>query len=184
MDRSEKEKWLDKLLVFMNDEVEKYGHGVKNVFFNFSEGQEDFNLFNAIAPIMFSDFSEVMKIAISRKYVERRTWGGGEFGDLILTESGQGRAISIINQNKSVIENSGNINIGTFTSNGVAQIGHNNIMNIENMLLNLIEQIEKSDATEEQKKEAKSKLKAFIEHPLVNTLLGATVGAILSKVGL
>lgn len=183
MERPEKEKWIDKLLVFMNDEVEKHGHGVKNVFFNFSEGQEDFNSFGTIDPIIFSDFSEVMKSAISRKYVERRTWGSGEFGDLILTESGQGRAISSLNQDRYALENSGNITIGTLNSSGVAQIGNNNMLNIENMLISLVEQIEKSDATVEEKKEAKSKFKAFLEHPLTCSILGASIGAVLSKIG-
>jgi len=186
MDREEKEKWIDKLLVFMNDEVDNYGHGVKAITFNFSENielDEHFHLFNENNPISFENFSQVMNICISRKYVRFSAMGGGRYDWLQLTESGQGVAISSLKQDKSLSE-LGDINIGTLNSNGVAQIGNNNVLNIENMLINLVEQIEKSDATDDEKKQAKSKLKAFLEHPVTKTILGASVGVILAKMGL
>ncbi len=187
MDRSEKEKWIDKLLVFMNDEVENHGLGVNAVTFNFSENiefDEHFHLFKEKHNISFEEFSQIMNICVSRKYVRFSAIGGDKYDWLQLTELGQGRAISSLNQDKSGFENSGNTYIRKLTSHGATQIGNNNIMNIENMLLNLVEQIEKSDASEEEKKEAKSKLKAFLEHPLVNTIIGVAAGAALSKVGL
>ena len=182
MDRAKKEEWINKLLVFMNDEVENYGHGIQYLDFSFSEGQEDFNSFNKMYPIKFEEFSQVMNTCISRKYIKRYLIGGGGYEGLKLTESGQGRAISSLNQDKSLSE--GNINIGTLNSNGIAQIGKNNTLNIENVLINLVEQIENSDATEGEKKEAKSRLAKFLEHPLVNTIAGTAVGTILSKMGI
>jgi len=41
------------------------------------------------------------------------------------------------------------------------------------------QKIESSPGSPEEKAEAKSRLRAFVEHPLVNTILGAALGAIL-----
>lgn len=69
-----------------------------------------------------------------------------------------------------------NINISGTSS---VQIGDNNTQNIINAVDNLIKEIESADASEEEKQEAKSRLKSFLEHPLVGTLLGAAASSLM-----
>lgn len=52
------------------------------------------------------------------------------------------------------------------------QIGNGNIQSISFVIENLINKIEQISASDEDKKEAKYRLKAFLEHPLVTTILG------------
>lgn len=59
------------------------------------------------------------------------------------------------------------------------QIGDHNTQNIINSFQELKNKIESSDATPEQKEEARSLLAKFISHPLVTSLLGAAAGALL-----
>lgn len=180
MDRNEKEEWIDKVLVFMNDYIEEKGHKIQNLTFDFSDGDndEDFKLFAEKNKISFDEFSKILNICTSRNFLKISTIGGGKYSSLKLTEMGQSRAISSLKQDKTLSE-SGGTYIGTFNSNGVAQIGNNNTINIENMLLNLVEQIEQSNGTEEEKEEAKNRLSEFLKHPLVQTIFGAAIGAIL-----
>jgi hypothetical protein len=63
------------------------------------------------------------------------------------------------------------------------QIGDHNTMQIVASIKTLVEEIEASDGTPEEKQEAKSKLRAFIEHPLVNTALGAAASTLLGLLG-
>ena len=46
---------------------------------------------------------------------------------------------------------------------------------------NIVEQIEKSNATPEEKRDAKSRLKAFLKHPLVIALAGAALKPLLES---
>ncbi|MCD5327859.1 RIP homotypic interaction motif-containing protein [Chromobacterium piscinae] len=59
------------------------------------------------------------------------------------------------------------------------QIGDNNTQNIANAFEALIKNIDNSNASPAQKEEAKSLLKQFLGHPLVSTLVGAGVTALL-----
>lgn len=67
------------------------------------------------------------------------------------------------------------------TINGAqsVQIGDHNTQNIINSFSELKNKIESSNATAEEKAEAKSLLANFISHPLVTSLLGAAAGALL-----
>ena len=64
--------------------------------------------------------------------------------------------------------------------NAHVQIGNDNVQNISNVFKFMIEQIDKLNATSEEKHSAKEMLKKFIEHPLVNTILGTAGGALTS----
>jgi hypothetical protein len=66
--------------------------------------------------------------------------------------------------------------ISISNSHGI-QIGDHNIQNIVTGLSQLIDAIEASDSP--KKKEAKSRLKAFLEHPLTSKLLGEAVQSLL-----
>lgn len=59
------------------------------------------------------------------------------------------------------------------------QVGDHNTQNVVNMFQALAEKIENSNASPAEKGEAKSRLRAFLENPLVNTLIGVAASAIL-----
>ena len=71
----------------------------------------------------------------------------------------------------SIVINGNNANI---------QVGNNNVQNVSNAFNYLLEQIDKSSATVQEKNDAKKLMKKFIEHPLVNTILGTVGGALTS----
>jgi hypothetical protein len=76
----------------------------------------------------------------------------------------------IMSKNNITINNASNV-----------QIGDHNKQVITQTLNSIIEKIEQSDASPEEKNEAKSKLKGFITNPLVTSILG---GAVSGLVGL
>lgn len=59
------------------------------------------------------------------------------------------------------------------------QIGDHNTQNIVNSIQSLVQQIESADALPAEKEEAKSLLGKLLSHPLITSILGAGVGAIL-----
>lgn len=59
------------------------------------------------------------------------------------------------------------------------QIGDYNTQNIVNAFEALVKAVEAADADPAQKEEAKSRLKGFLEHPLVVSVLGASAASIL-----
>jgi hypothetical protein len=74
----------------------------------------------------------------------------------------------------------------TFNITGAqnVQIGDHNAQSVINVLNSLAAEIEKSDAPEEQKKEAKQKIQELLSHPIVsNALGGAAAGLITGLLG-
>lgn len=59
------------------------------------------------------------------------------------------------------------------------QIGDYNTQNIINSFEALVKQIDASSASDTEKQEAKSRLKAFLSHPLVVSVLGAVAGTVV-----
>jgi len=74
------------------------------------------------------------------------------------------------------MRNTTSINI--HNSQGI-QVGDHNIQSIANSFEALISTIEKSNCSEQEKTEAKNKLKEFISHPLVSSILGSVVGNLI-----
>lgn len=70
------------------------------------------------------------------------------------------------------------INIGTATG---VQIGDYNTQTVVGAIQALVQQIEDSDATQDEKDEAKSRLRAFLEDPLVRTVLGAAISGVIAS---
>ncbi len=70
-------------------------------------------------------------------------------------------------------------NISVANSQAV-QIGNNNTLTFIAAIEQMIHTIENSNFTTDQKEEAKSRLKAFLSHPLVTAVLGSAVGALLA----
>jgi hypothetical protein len=65
--------------------------------------------------------------------------------------------------------------INIHNSTGV-QVGDYNTQHIQAAFNELIQKIEQSSASSAEKAEAKSRLSAFLEHPLVNSVLGSALG--------
>lgn len=61
------------------------------------------------------------------------------------------------------------------------QIGDHNVQSVINMLQELVSEIDKADAPNEQKLEAKSRLLAFLSHPTVSSVLGGAAGGLASE---
>ena len=169
--RNLKEQNIDKLLVMMNDNIEATGDVINCVDFNFSQPESDL--------IEYFGSEEILKstvlTCISRGFIIRKYMGCGDYDGLFLTEKGQCRAISVINQ-KAPEPSVPSISIGQITNNGPSQIGNNNVQNITNILSQLMEQADKTIASEEEKNDFKTKVNAVLSHPLINTIIAAGVG--------
>jgi hypothetical protein len=68
-------------------------------------------------------------------------------------------------------------NISIHNSHGI-QVGDHNTQNFVTALQQIIEQIEKSGGTPEEKSEAKSRLRKFLEHPLTTSIAGGAAGGL------
>jgi hypothetical protein len=178
--REEKEHAIDSLLVYLNDYIESRGEQIDCWEFSFSEADPETQEFITSCSWNYHKLAETLKICLSRGYLKHLCLGGGDFGSICLTEEGQGRAISVVNAKDSEMAPA-SISISQFTNNGNAQIGNNNIQNIENTFTYLIDQINKADVPVEQKTEAKNMLQKLIEHPLFNTILGTATGIIAAQ---
>ncbi len=178
MDKASQEKLIDRLLVNLKDEIERQGATIKTRAFSFSEDKRNF-LDDCF--VSFEELKQVLNICLSRRYLKHMC-SGGRYQNLILTEEGQGRAISVdMADIRPPSPSGGDIHIGTVNASGATQIGNNNTQSIENLFVSLVDQIENSSGTEEEKKEAKNRLRSFLEHPLVVKLLGAAATAALTS---
>ncbi len=169
--RKLKEQNIDKLLVMLNDQIEDAGEVINCVEFGFSQPEPEL--------IEYFGSEEILKATvltcISRGFLTRKYMGCGDYDGLFLTEEGQCRAISVINQ-KASEPSVPSISIGQITNNGPSQIGNNNVQNITNILSQLMEQADKTNATEEEKNDFKTKVNAVLSHPLINTIIAAGAG--------
>ncbi|PLX67087.1 MAG: hypothetical protein C0603_10520 [Denitrovibrio sp.] len=184
MSKQRKETLIDELLVFMNDEIESTGHTIGTVRFDFSEQGEDTIKFAGDAGLEYDELMLILNTCKSRKYIIQKIIGAGQYGQLELSEEGQGRAISVeAAKIAPPRKESSEFHIGELNASGSIQIGNNNTQNIENFFTTIVERIDQSDATDEEKKEAKNRLKSFLEHPLTNTALGLTPSVIKGLFG-
>ena len=67
-------------------------------------------------------------------------------------------------------------------STGV-QVGDYNTQHIQATFNELLQQIDQSSASPTEKAEAKGRLAAFLEHPLVVSVLGSAAGVLLGSIG-
>lgn len=187
-----KEEMIDKFVCFMKDELEKDGYKISQAHFNFAlsytakyynhpdklikEGA-DLTKFKNICKISDEEFKTIINSCLTNDLVKE--FGGNErdYGVIQLTEKGLARA-NCVEKGKDfkpmanyVIN--GNINAGNL------QIGNNNNQNIENAISQILGEIDKMDASEEQKKEAKGLLQKFVEHPIISGIIsGITLKAL------
>ena len=178
MTREEKEKAIDKLLVLMNDEIEKEGANIRTCSFNIAK---DENIINYLGGLERT--KEVIRASISRGYLKYLYLGHKDLYGIQLTEEGQARALSIILAKPNKVETSSNVSIGTLFNSGNMQVGDNNTQNIDNAVNTILNSIDKANAPEKQKEEAKNLFMKFIAHPLTQTLISAASGIGAAIVG-
>ena len=68
--------------------------------------------------------------------------------------------------------------VNIHNSTGI-QVGNQNLMNFQMAINEMTKRIDDSNASVEEKAEAKSRLQAFLTHPLVGSIVGGIVGAVL-----
>lgn len=174
-----KDERIDMLLTFMKDEIESGGDVPSTVRFDFNiDKGEDYLKFKEKTKLNGNEIQETLKVSYSRGYIKHPYVGGGEIYSL--TTEGHGRAISF-EAAKSYSEKPQQQNVTIGAIHGPAQIGNNNTQNIEGIFEYVLTEINNSEATVEQKEEAKSLLQKALEHPITNSIIGASVGAVFSK---
>ena len=183
MDIKEKDKLIDELMIYLNSLLEENGRTINLMFFDLSEEGDIIKYFLKTKNMNFEDIIPVLNTCLSWKLLEYKV-SGGKYKGLQLSEKGQGRAISVQREKSIPEESKSSINIGTFNTSGNTQVGNHNVQNIEMVFKELVEKIDSADAPEEEKQEAKSRLKTFLEHPLVGTALGLGGSAIMAMLGI
>ncbi len=182
----EKEKYIDKLLLFFKEEIENVGSKIDQIWFNFhtkcaswdEEDGEDFIKFKEISSLSNAEINKIINICISNEYLSGRPHR------LQLTRQGYARANSV-EKAKLYKPNESNANFnfhGTVNLNN-SQIGNNNQLQIHivNDLENLLKYIENSSATTDEKKEAKNLLLAFMKHPLITNTVGKVLDLLIKS---
>jgi hypothetical protein len=73
------------------------------------------------------------------------------------------------------------VNISIHNSQGF-QVGDHNTQNIVDSFKQVIERLDQAPGTPAEKAEAKSRLKAFLEHPLTSAVVGGAVGGLVGMI--
>lgn len=166
---------IDLLLTFMNDDMENLGETIKTVHFSFSVGQPDRIAIDEKLNWPEDHLYRIINICNSRSLLEKHS---SNFSHILLTEEGQSRAISVKHGKNRSYELGASMQIATLNVHGSAQVGNGNVQNIHNIFHQLTKEIDQSDATDEEKTEAKSRLTKFLEHPLVGSIVGGLAGSL------
>lgn len=172
---------IDTLLVFMNDDLENQGMTIKQAYFDFTEGAGDFVSFTKKNDWNKDDLYKIIKICITRSLIKNDY--GNTFCEIKITEEGQSRAISVKHGKKRAYELGASMQIATLNVNGPAQAGNGNTQNFNMVFHELEQKIDASGASDEEKKEAKSRLAKLLEHPLVSAIAGGIAGGISGMAG-
>lgn len=172
----QKDEYLNILLIYMKNEIEKYGaSNYKQVTFNFnkiniedenSKDGEDRKLLISENKIPEEDFDLVLNFGITHKFIASLYRG---YGQMYITDDGMDRALSIERATyKPAVSDTTNITFnGPVTATNL-QAGNHNIQNLSNTFYYIIDEIKKSDASDEEKKTALNKLKEFINNPIIS----------------
>ena len=179
MTSERKEKLIDQLLVMMNDNIESNGRLPIQVDFDFKKDGENLKKFMENASINEGEAETIVKTCLSRGYIKGR-YNNYDLSNILLTEEGQGRAISHINSKQNQPALSGSINIETINTTGQVQVGHGNIQVLEENFKILIDKIEKANANPQEKQSAKDALKNFLNQPVVTRILGGIASYLTS----
>ncbi|EMP5336923.1 hypothetical protein AAIG28_23280 [Citrobacter freundii] len=180
MDADKIQSDIDALLTYMNDDMENLGETIKTVSFGFDTGQNDRIAIDEMLRWPEEYLFKIINICHSRSLVSK-DYGG--FQDVSLTEEGQSRAISVKHGKNRSYELGASMQIATLNVHGPAQVGNGNTQNIHNVFNQLLQQIETSSASDEDKQEARSRLAKFLEHPLVGSIVGGLAGSLPGLMG-
>jgi len=180
-----KEELINALLIYMKNDMEHAGHTLKIAMFDFSlsypdeiipEGKDLAN-FKQIANIDDSEFDIIIKTCKTHGYLKNMYTGGG-YNGIQLTEKGFSRATSTEKaQYYKPQEQISPITINGSINATHMQIGNNNTQNIETIINNLIEEVEKSDATPEDKNKATELINCFFANPIISSVISGATGA-------
>lgn len=178
----QKDEYLNSLLIYMKNELEIRGiTNFEHFTFNFEESKIEkyFNADDEEKPmgedradflnkndITNENLTIVLNFALTHKFIKEQC---RELDAIYITEDGVDRAISVERASfKPAVGDSTNITFnGPVTATNL-QAGNNNTQNISNAFYYLIDEIKKSDASEEEKRNALNKLKEFINNPVVS----------------
>lgn len=186
-----KDKYLDKLLIFMKNDIEQLGiANYSRVRFNFKKPDsnpagEDRIEFLSKNRIKNNEFDLVLNYAITHKFIKPICMNN-PFDLMIITDDGMDRAMSTERAmyKPAVGDNAPSIHIGSINGDNV-QVGNNNTQSIYNTFNYLIDKIQKSNATAEEKKTALTKIKECLNNPIVSGITsGCTVEIIKSLTGM
>lgn len=195
----QKDEYLNQLLIYMKNELENQGiSNSQNLTFNFEavktkkylnaddekiQAGEDRIDFLSKHKISDEEFSIVLNFAITHKFIASLYRG---YGALYITEDGVDRAMSVERATyKPAVGDSTNITFNGPVTATNFQAGNYNIQNINNTFYYLIDEINKSSATDEEKKTALTMLKNFINNPIVSGITsGCTVELFKYLVGI
>ena len=175
MDAEKIQSDIDSLLTYMNDDMENLGETINTVHFSFELGKLDRTAVDEKLNWPEDHLYKIINICNSRSLLKKLSNG---FSHIILTEEGQSRAISVKHGKNRSYELGASMQIATLNVHGPAQVGNGNVQNIHNVFNQLIKDIDQSDATDEEKTEAKSRLTKFLEHPLVGSIVGGLAGSL------
>lgn len=167
---------IDALLTYMNDTMESVGGTIKECSFKFEEGDADRVQIDKLHNWPKEHLTRIINICKSRSLITNVYINSAT---VKLTEEGQSRALSVKHGKDRSYELSGSsYTIGSVHFAGPGQIGDGNTQNITNFFKEMIDKIEQSEASPEEKEEVKSRLARFLEHPLTNTVVGGVAGSI------
>lgn len=189
-----KEETIDKLLCFMKNALEENGCRINEMSFNFAlsytekyfnseptvipEG-EDLTQFKKLYSISDEDFQKAINCCITHNLIKYRGIGERNFEGVFLTDKGFTRADCVEKEKNFKPAHSEYVFNAPVNANNL-QIGNNNNQNIENAISQIINEIDNMNAPKEQKTEAKSLLKRFLDSPIISKIVS---GAILKKLG-
>ncbi|OYT82130.1 MAG: hypothetical protein CFE50_16060 [Pseudomonas sp. PGPPP4] len=175
MDKENIQSDIDALLTYINDDMENIGETIDSVYFNFDKDATDRVAIDELLHWPEERLFKIINICHSRSLLKKQTQG---FQHVRLTEEGQSRAISVKHGKNRSYELGASMQIATLNVHGPAQVGHYNVQNIHNVFNDLIARIDKSEATDEEKAEAKGRLSSFLKHPLVGAIVGGLAGSL------
>lgn len=175
MDAEKTQSDIDLLLTYMNDDMESFGGTINSVYFSFAVGETDRTAVDEKFNWPEDHLFRIINICNSRSLLKKIT---DSFADILLTEEGQSRAISVKHGKNRSYELGAAMQIATLNVHGPAQVGNGNVQNIHNVFNQLLQKIDESCATDEDKKEAKNRLNKFLEHPLVGSIVGGLAGSL------
>lgn len=176
MDPEKIQNDIDALLTYMNDDMERIGGTIKDTYWNFSQEQEDLNAIQRLYGWSEEYLSGILNRCHSRGLLKNMS---SRYARVLLTEEGQSRALSVKHgKNRSYELARSSYTIGAIHVAGSAQVGDGNTQNIYNVFQEVIDKIDRAEATQEEKAEAKSLLAKFLEHPLTYSVVGGVAGSL------